>query len=155
MADFANANANFTPATNQDNWALDPGANTLVAKVRSVAWGGMGTASVGYRTRWYRPTTIGSGAFTAIGSTNAANPGATALMRFGSFATACTPPLDPGALFDQAWNVLGGGGIYTLPIGGEWMCASVGTATINGQLACRNTAGVDPNLSSYNCQWSE
>jgi hypothetical protein len=58
-------------------------------------------------------------------------------------------------LFDQAWNSLGGGGILVLPIGSEWMLASVGTATINGQIACRNAAGVEASLSSYSVQWNE
>jgi len=155
MANFSNANANFTPATNQDNWVLDPSTNNVVALVKMIAWGGMGTTSTGYRTRWYRPTTIGSSTFTAVGATQAANSGATALMRFGTFATACTAPTDPGALFDQAWNVLGGGGVIVLPIGGEWIASSAGTAAVNGQLACRNTAGTDANLSSYSLQWQE
>ena len=60
-----------------------------------------------------------------------------------------------GALFDQAWNVLGGGGIFVLPIGSEWAAISVGTSTINGQIACRNAAGVDPSISSYSCQWAD
>jgi hypothetical protein len=155
MSDFTNANANFTPSTSADNWVLDPNANTLSAKVKYVAWGGQSTVSTGYRTRWFRPTVIGSSTFTAVGATNAANPGATALMRFGTFATNTTPPADPGALFDQSWNSLGGGGILVLPIGSEWLAISVGTAGINGQIACRNAAGVEASLSSYSVQWNE
>jgi hypothetical protein len=156
MAEFGNANANFTPSTSQDNWVLDPSTNITNSKVKWVAWGGQGTSSTGYRTRWYRPTTIGSGAFTAVGAVNKGNnPGATPLLQFGTFATQATPPADPGALFDQAWNVLGGGGILVLPIGSEWAAISVGTSTINGQIACRNAAGVDPSISSYSCQWAD
>lgn len=155
MAQFANANANFTPGTSADNWVLDPSTNTLTAKVKLVTWGGMGTSSVGYRTRWFRPTTVASSTFTAVGATNSANPGTTPLMRFGTFITATTPPTDPGALHDIAWNVLGGGGILVLPIGGEWLAMSTGTSTVNGQIACRNTAGTDANLSSYGTQWEE
>ena len=155
MADFTNANANFTPNTAADNWVLDPSTNTLRAKIKVITWGGMGTSSVGYRTRWFRPTTIASSTFTAVGATNAANPGTTALMRFGTFATVTTPPADPGALHDMAWNVLGGGGILVLPIGGEWEMISVGTAGINGQIGCRNATGADAGLSSYGVQWTE
>ena len=155
MSDFTNANANFTPSTTADNWVLDASTNTLRAKIKWIAWGGLGTTSTGYRTRWFRPTTIGSGTFTAVGATQATNSGATALMRFGTFATVTTPPTDPGALFDQGWNVLGGGGILTLPIGSEWETISVGTISVAGQLACRNAVGTDANLSTYAVQWSE
>lgn len=156
MADFTNANANFTPSTSADNWVLDPSTNITFSKVRWISWGGQGASTGGYRTRWFRPTTIGSGTFTAVGATNAAtNPGATAGMRFGTFGTATTPPADPGALHNIAWNVLGGGGILALPIGGEWTMLSTGTASVNGQLACRNAAGIDPSLSSYGVQWGE
>lgn len=155
MADYSNANANFTPSTSQDNWALDPSTNSVVAKVKYISWGGAGTTSTGYQTRWYRPTTIGSGSFTAVGAVNNSNYGTTALMRFGTFATALTPPTAPGALFYIDWNVLGGGGILVLPIGSEWLAASAGTAAVNGQIGCRNISGTDANLSSYSVQWQE
>lgn len=157
MADFACNNANFTPSTTQDNWLLDPGTNTVFTKVRSINWGGQSTNSLGYRTRWYRPTTIGSGTFTALTAAIQAvhNPGATALMHIGTFATAATPPADPGALWDVPWNPLGGGGIYALPIGGEWVMMSLGTANIAGQIGCRNSAGTDAGLTGYGVQWAE
>jgi len=156
MADFTNANANFTPSTTADNWVLDPSTNITYSKVRVITWGGQGVTSTGYRTRWFRPTTIASSTFTAVGAVNAAtNPGLTPGVRFGTFATNSTPPADPGALHNVSWNVLGGGGIYALPIGGEWSIISVGTATVNGQIACRNAAGIDASLSSYGVQWQE
>lgn len=159
MADWACNAANFTPSTTQDNWALDPSTNTIFAKVIMINWGGSAVAAVsaGYRTRWYRPTTIGSGTFSALTAPIQAvsNPGATALMRIGTFGTALTPPADPGALFDQPWNPLGGGGIFTLPITREWQMFSAGTAAVAGQIGCRNAAGVDASLTGYGVQWSE
>lgn len=156
MSDYTNANAGFTPSTTQDNWVLDTSTNAVLARIKYVTWGGSGTTSTGYRTRWYRPTTIGSGTFTAIGAISTVGASTSgALLRFGSFATACTPPADPSALLNQAWNVLGGGGIMVLPIGSEWIVMSVGTVGIQGQVACRNVAGIDNSLSSYSVQWNE
>jgi hypothetical protein len=52
---------------------------------------------------------------------NQRNPLATAVNRFGTFATNATLGTDPANnLFAQDWNVLGGGGVIVLPIGGEW-----------------------------------
>jgi hypothetical protein len=44
--------------------------------------------------------------------------------------------------------------VIVLPIGGEWMVVGA-TAAPNAQISCRNTAGVDANLSSYGITWEE
>jgi hypothetical protein len=75
--------------------------------------------------------------------------------RFGTFATSATLGTDPANnLFAQDWNVLGGGGVIVLPIGGEWLVVNSSTAG-HQQIACRNVAGVDASLSSYGTQWQE
>ena len=154
MANFTGQNAQFTPATNADNWTLDGGTTvSSMGKVKMINWGGSGTTSTGYRTRWCRPTTAASSTFTAI-TTQGSNPLPTSVCRFGSFAVAATLPAEPASLFSQNWNVLGGGGVIVLPIGGEWFIVGSAT-TANQQISCRNTAGVDANLSNYGIQWEE
>lgn len=154
MAQFSAQNANFTPSTSQDNWLLDTNATTALGKIKVISWGGSDTTSNGYRTRWYRPTTIGSSTFTAL-TVQAANSAATNIVRAGTFATAATPPAEPVSLMEQAWNSLGGGGVVVLPIGGEWFVFGNGATTVAGQIGCRNTAGVGANLSSYGVIWEE
>lgn len=154
MADFTGNQGAFTPATNADSWTLDADTAGDMGKVKSIAWGGRGTTSTGYRTRWARPTTNASSTFTSL-VPQTSNPGAAALCRFGTFATAATLGTDPGAnLFAQDWNVLGGGGVIVLPIGGEWFVVNSATAG-HQQISCRNVAGVDASLSSYSMQWNE
>jgi hypothetical protein len=62
---------------------------------------------------------------------------------------------DPTGLFAQDWNVLGGGGVIVLPIGGEWMVAGGALGTAFNQIACGNIAGADASLSSYGVTWEE
>jgi hypothetical protein len=155
MAQYTGEQGAFTPSTSQDNWTLDGNASGVgnLGMVKMISWGGNGTTSVGYRTRWCRPTTVGSGAFTTL-TTQATSPATTAVLRYGTFATAPILPTDPANLFAQNWNVLGGGGVIVLPIGGEWMVVGI-TAAANGQISCRNTVGTDASLSSYGVQWAE
>jgi hypothetical protein len=156
MAQFSAQNGAFTPAahaTNMNNWTLE--ADTLgdIGRVKMFSWGGRGTTSTGYRTRWARATTNGTSTFTSL-TGNATNPSATALCRCGTFVTASIGGADPAAnLFAQDWNVLGGGGVIILPIGGEWMVA--GVSAPYAQVSCGNIAGADANLSSYGVTWEE
>lgn len=154
MAQFTGNQGAFTPATNADNWTLDANTAGGMGKVKEIAWGGRGTTSTGYRTRWCRPTTNASSTFTAI-ALQSTNPLATAVNRFGTFATAATLGTDPANnLFAQDWNVLGGGGVIVLPIGGEWFVVNSATAG-HQQVSCRNVAGVDASLSSYHVTFEE
>ena len=63
MATFtANQGGTFTPvahATNANNLALFADTAGDVAQVTMIGWGGRGTTSTGYRTRWGRATTLG------------------------------------------------------------------------------------------------
>jgi hypothetical protein len=154
MAQFTVNNAAFTPSTSQDNWALDTNGTTAIGKVKIFSWGGNLNTATSYRTRWYRPSTIGSGTFTAL-VTQGGNPAATAVVRAGTFATALTPPTEPAGLFEMAWNAFGGGGTIVLPIGGEWLVYGNAATTTAGQIGCRNAAGVDASGSSYSCTWEE
>ena len=156
MGMFAGNQGAFTPATNADNWVLDANTAGDVARIKMIGWGGRGTTSTGYRTRWARPSTNASSTFSTL-NPQAVGPAVTAttLMQFGTFATAATLGTDPGNnLFAIDWNVLGGGGVIVLPIGGEWTVVSSATAG-HQQVSCRNVAGTDANLSSYSVQWEE
>jgi hypothetical protein len=154
MSAFRAYQGAHTPATNQDNYTFEADTAGDVAQVTEISWGGRLTTSTGYRTRWVRPSTAGSSTFTAVGAIQGAGPniGATALCRFGTFATAPTLPADPTALHAQDWNAHGGIGYIVLPLGSPWF-------VINGvsqaQISCRNVAGTDANGSSYGLGWSE
>ncbi len=157
MAQFSGNNAAFTPSTSQDNWVLDSGtAGNSMAKVKVFSWGGNLNTATSYRTRWYRPTAIGSSTFTAIGTVQSSNPAATPVSRFGTFATQLTPPAEPGGLFEAVFNAFGGGGTIVLPIGGEWFIfANNATETVSSQIGCRNALGTDASGSGYSVIWEE
>lgn len=149
----------FQPSTTNDNWTLDAqGTTGVFARVTQVSWGGSNTSSNGYRTRWTRASTLGTGAGTAI--TNIANnPNYTtpAAALFSTYATT-QPTLvaDPGAnLYATDWNNQGGSGILILPLAQPWWI--LGAGGVNKQeLNCRNTKGTDAGaLSSYNVAWEE
>jgi hypothetical protein len=158
MPSFSGGNGQFTPSLTNDNWTLDAQAVTGVfGKVTSFSWGGSLTTSSGYRTRWTRPSTLGTGAGTAItnapGNPNYTSPGC---ALFSTYATT-QPTLvaDPGAnLHAEDWNGQGGSGVIILPLAQPWYV--LGNAGANKQqLSCRNTKGVDPSGSSYNLSWME
>jgi hypothetical protein len=72
-----------------------------------------------------------------------------------TYGTQATIAADPAGLFAQDWNVLGGGGVVVLPIGGEWMVAGGALGTAFNQIACGNIAGADASQSSYGITWAE
>lgn len=156
MAQFTVSRGAFTPvahATQADNWALSAITVGIIGKVKMFGWGGRGTTSTGYRTRWGRVnnTAVTPTALTAAAS----NPNAVALCSVNTYATQATLAADPVALWAQDWNVLGGGGVIILPIGGEWMVAGGALGTLFNQIACGNIAGADASLSSYDVTWEE
>jgi|SRR5215831_6839218 len=153
MPTFTSGNGAFTPATNQDNWTLDSQTSGVFAKVVAFGWGGRLTTSTGYRTRWTRPTTIGSSTFTAL-VLSAQQPNyATAGARVGTFATAPVLASDPGGnLWAQDWNAQGGVGAIVLPLANPWWIVN---GILTGQISCRNIAGVDASGSSYEVTWEE
>jgi len=153
MPSFNANNGAFTPATTQDNWCLDSQTAGVFGKVVAIGWGGRLTTSTGYRTRWTRPTTIGSGTFTALtlgyGQPNYFTAGA----RCGTFATQPVLAADPaGNLWAQDWNAQGGVGVIVMPLANPWYFVN---GVLTGQVACRNVAGTDANGSTYSVEWEE
>jgi hypothetical protein len=149
MASFTgNQGGTFTPvahATNANNITLAADTAGDVGKVTGIGWGGRGTTSTGYRTRWGRATTNGATptAITAGGG----NSSQTNLCTYNTYGTAPVLAADPIALFAIDWNLVGGGGVIMLPSSGGWYV--VGTAAPYAMIACGNIAGADANLSSY------
>ena len=156
MAQFGVERGGFTPSTTNDNWTLEANAAGEVGRVKMISWGGRGTTSTGYRTRWTRPTTNPTGSASALTQGNgnpAVGPVCQAVSTYGT--TQPTLGADPaGNLFGIDWNIVGGGGAIVLPLGGEWVVANSSTAG-HGYISCRNVAGTDANLSSYGMQWEE
>jgi hypothetical protein len=155
MAQFTVSKEPATITVNVDILVFDAGATAGgVGFIKKYSWGGRGLTSTGYRTRWGRPTTNASGAFTATGGSQT-NPLTVSVCRAGTFATPATMGADPaGNLDSQDWNLLGGGGQIILPIGGEWMVVNSATAG-HAQVAVQNTVGTDATASSYGFQWAE
>ena len=159
MPNFAAGNGQFTPSTTAiggGNWWLDAlGSAGPFGRVTQVSWGGSGTSSIGYRTRWSRPSTLGTSP--SAGTLAYNNPNyATAALAFNlSYAATVALTADPGNnLFATDWNVQGGGGILVLPIAQPWFI--LGNGGVNKQqLGCINTKGTDASLSSYNVAWEE
>jgi hypothetical protein len=156
MPTFSGGNAAFTPATTQDCWTLDAATTAgTIGNVRTFAWGGSGTTSSGYRTRWTRPTTRGTGGGTVI-TLGYNNPNYTtaALFLYSAYTTSQSVlAADPsGNLHRQDWNVQGGQGYIALPLANPWMVSS---GILQSTIACRNTLGTDANLSSYHVMWDE
>lgn len=158
MPSFAGGNGAFTPSTTNDNWTLDAQASTGVfARVTQISWGGSNTSSNGYRTRWTRPSTLGTGALTqvtlAYNNPNYTTAAAALVSTYGTAQPALTT--DPGNnLFAIDWNNQGGSGILVLPLAQPWFILGNGGAN-KQQLSCRNTKGTDASLSSYNVAWEE
>lgn len=149
-----NQGGTFTPvahATNANNITLDADTAGDVGKVIQIGWGGRGTTSTGYRTRWGRATTLGTTP-TAI-TVGKSNPQQAQLCTVNTYGTAPALAADPAALFAIDWNLVGGGGVIVLPLSGGWYV--VNGAQPYQQIACGNIAGADANLSSYNITWEE
>lgn len=154
MPGFSAERGAFTPATSNDNWTLFADTAGDVGEVMAFGWGGRLTTSTGYRTRWCRPSTAGVGAATALAN-EAYTPGyATPLCIVASTFATTQPalPADPDNLFAIDWNAHGGVGYIVLPLDGRW---KVINGVLQGQISCRNVAGVDANGSSYSVSWME
>lgn len=156
MAQYTASRGSFTPvanATQADNWVLSTLTVGQMSKVKMFSWGGRGLTSTGYRTRWGRVnnTPATPTALTLASS----NPGTTAAASVNTYATQATLAADPIALFAIDWNILGGGGVIILPIGGEWFTVGGALGTAFNQIACGNIAGAAANESSYTVQFEE
>jgi hypothetical protein len=155
MATFeAQQGGTFTPvahATNANNLTLAADTAGDVGMVTKIGWGGRGTTSTGYRTRWGRATTNGVTP-TAL-TPGAGTPNNVNTCTCNTYGTAPILAADPTALYAIDWNLVGGGGVIVLPIKGGWYV--VGNAAPYSMIACGNIAGADANLSSYLTAWEE
>lgn len=153
MAVFSIDRAAFTPATNQNNWALRATtAPNAVASVIAIGWGGRGTSSQPYRTRWAFSTAANGISGTSL-TVSKHSPGSSASNCSTDLrSSGDTLPADPANLFAQDWDVHGGhgelffsgNGIYVSPQGASTQ-----------SLICMNTIGTDANLSNYWVMWEE
>lgn len=156
MPSFTANRGSFTPvanATQVDNWVLTHLTVGQSGKVKMINWGGRGTTSTGYRTRWGRVNNTPATP-TALTLTSS-NPVASAMGSVNTYGTQATIAADPAGLFAQDWNVLGGGGVVVLPIGGEWITVGGALGTAFNQIGCGNIAGSDASLSSYGVTFEE
>lgn len=156
MSQFSAANANFTPvanATQINNWVLTTLTAGQLAKIKMINWGGSGTSLVGYVTRWGRVSNTPATPTALTMQSN--NPGVTPTASCNTYATQATMAAQPAGLFQQNWNVQGGGGVVVLPIGGEWQTVGGALGTLFNQIGCGNVTGADAFLSNYGVQWEE
>ena len=147
--------AAFTPSLTNDNWTLSAVGTGVFGKVVAIGWGGRLTTSTGYRTRWTRPTTAGTGGKTAL-TIGYSQPNYTTAAFTATATFATDQPVlaaDPaGNLWAQDWNAQGGVGMVVMPLANPWW---VSTGVLQGELSCRNIAGVDAAGSSYQVTWEE
>jgi hypothetical protein len=147
MPTYTSGNGAFTPSTAQDNYTVDSQTAGVFGKVVQIAWGGSEVSSAAYRTRWTRPTVIGSSTFTGLTSAFHQPNYVTVGSRVGTFATAPTLAADPGGnLFASDWNGQGGLGMVVFPLANPWWFVN---GVLTGQISCRNTKGVGASTSSY------
>jgi len=132
--------------TASDIMTLDSQTAGVFAKVISISWGGQQTTSTGLRTRWNRPTTIGSSTFTALTNAYHQPNYVTVGSRIGTFATnPVMATADPGGnLFAVSWNSQGGLGILIHPLANPWWIVN---GVLTGQISCRGVSGTDATSS--------
>lgn len=148
--------ATFTPTASTTT--LANGVLTVLtvgqfAQVKMFNWGGDGTSLVGYITRWSRVTNTPATP-TAFPIENTGSVTVTPQASVNTYGTVAVATADK-YLFKQNWNVQGGGGAVTLPIGGEWKVVGGALGTLFNQLGCGNVTGTDANLSNYGLTWEE
>lgn len=156
MAQFSSGTtATFTPTastTTLNSWVLTVLTVGQTAAIKMINWGGDGTSLVGYVTRWTRVSNTPATPTALLIA--ASNPIAAPMATCNIYGTVATGTADNN-LFKQNWNVQGGGGAITLPIGGEWKIAGGALGTAFNQIGCGNVTGTDANLSNYGVQWEE
>ena len=145
----------FTPGPTVSNWTLDADAAGDIAFIQSIGWGGSGTTSTGYVSRWARPTAVGVGIPTSI-VPQQHTPGSQAAQCIFAFAYATTEPADPAVtigLHIQNWNVHGGLGYLALPIAAPWIILNGNAA--EQAITCITDTGTEASTSSYSAMWTE
>lgn len=111
MAGHNVSRAAFTPSATQ-NYVLDAPSASNQGKVTKVTLGGELSASQQARTRWTKPTTLGTSTFTSL-NPEPGHSSNTPRCRAGTFATAPTVPAAPQAILGISWNKNGGGMIWS------------------------------------------
>ena len=124
----------------------------MLAKVKMVAWGGSDTSLISYNTRWARVSNTPATP-TAL-NVDKSNPNTTPLASYNTYTTTPTATASPFGLLQQDWNSQGGGGIVTLPIGGEWFVVGGALGTAFNQIGCGNVVGASAN-TSFATTWEE
>ncbi len=142
-----------TPSLTLPNYAIEADAVGDYASIIAIGWGGSGTTSDGYITRWVRGTIASVGGTPIVAQQH--SPGAqVAQCQFAhTFATA---PTDPGVtlgLHIQNWNGHGGLGYLALPIAAPWFILNGNITDMN--VLCQNDDGEGASLSSYSGTWTE
>ena len=148
MPTMTAGNGQFTPNVTLSNYNWDVSTTSGgFGKAVAIAWGGSATTSTGYRTRWYRPTTVEGGTFTALTSGFHQPNYVTFTSRVGTWTGGGVAPADPaGNLFATDFNSQGGVGMIVMPLANPWWLVN---GVLTGQIACRNTKGTDASLTSY------
>lgn len=134
MSRYAGSVAGITPATANDNWALDTTSTSVGGSVLEVSWGGEVTTSTAMRTRIARASTQGT--TTTAGNVQKIHSRApTNTIVFATSAWTTQPTLSAGGLFETSWNAHGGVVRWLAAPGEEFII--IGSAGIS----CRNGTG--------------
>ena len=153
MAVFSIDRAAFTPSLTLNNWSLrSPSATPNGFRALAIGWGGRGTASTPYRTRWAITVDVNGVSGTSLTvvkhSPGSSSPNTNTDLR----SAADTFPSEPAGIFAVDWDVHGGHGELFFPDNG---CPIVVASSVTRNLSCINTAGTDANLSNYWVMWEE
>ncbi len=147
MPTYTSGNGGFTPSLSSDIWTWDTQTAAVFGKVVAIGWGGREVTSTAYRTRWCRPTSAATGTFTALTNAYHQPNYVTFGSRVGTFTLVATLPSDPaGNLWAQDWNGQGGVGMIVMPLANPWWGVN---GALQGQISCRNSAGVGGSTTSY------
>jgi len=156
MAQFGAAQrgvAGTASATQLNNGTLTLLTAGQIGKVNAVSWGGSDTSLVAQSVRWARVSNTPATP-TSIATPQSTNPGVTALASLNTYSTTPTGASSPAGLFSQDWNSQGGGGVYVLPIKGEWIITGGALGTAYSQIGCGNVVGASAN-TSFGWVWEE
>jgi len=153
MARYSGVVKEITPATADDNWALDAATAGDYAKILEVHWGGFVTTSTAMTTRVTRPTT--GGITPTIQAAAVLSPfSVTNKVEFvtGPAGWVTEPVLaaTEDDLFTESWNAHGGVVRWLAAPGEEFI---VTNGLLQEGISCRNLNGVA--ASTYGTIWEE
>ncbi len=151
MGGFNVSRAAFTPSATQ-SLVLDADTAGDYGKVTKVTWGGELTTSTASRTRWVRPSTLGTTPTAIV--TEESHPSNTGRCTVNTYATAPVIPAAPVALLGISWNQHGGGGIWSASQPDEEWVAVQGILP-GAQIACVQDVGTVGTSMSTSIHWRE